>query len=221
VLRRASLKEEPVILSLLVLTACHRPDLSITGMKTSPFFPTDGSRTATYVSDDATIADTLQVDKIEPTETIDDREVVTFEYARSGESLTSIGDVKWSSVSGSGIKIFGYSEGTGGEMIMFDTPVDFTDDDDYEKPNETITTTTNGYTFTSTFIDLQDCPVDWGLDWIGCMHIKLDDGDGDDTAGPFFAGEYWLVTRYGPAWMKLTGDTANWNLADYNWDSGG
>jgi hypothetical protein len=53
------------------------------------------------------------------------------------------------------------------------------------------------------------------------MHLKIDDGDGDDTIGPFFAGDYWLVTRYGPAWMKLTGDSGTWTLADYDWDTGG
>ena len=49
------------------------------------------------------------------------------------------------------------------------------------------------------------------------MHIRLDDGDGDDMAGPNFAGDYWLVQRYGPAWMHLTGYTEKWNLARYEW----
>jgi hypothetical protein len=206
---------------LIVLAACDGTTVTKSGTRTAQFFPMDGQRTAVYVNEDTGITENLEVSKIEPTESIDGREVVTFEHSLSGASLTVKGAVKWASAPGEGIKIYGFRDGPDGDFTMFDTPVLVTSENDTENPGESVTTTTNGYTFTSTFIDFEDCPVQWGLDWTGCMHLKIDDGDGDDTTGPIFAGEYWLVTRYGPAWMKLTGDGQKWNLADYDWDTGG
>lgn len=205
---------------LLALTACQQT-IGRTGTKTSEFFPMDGDRQATYVSEDETVTASLNVEKIEPSETIDDLEVVTFEYSLSGDSLTIVGAVKWSAAAGHGIKIHAWSEGPAGEFTVFDSPILVTNERDYANVGEVVTTTTNGYTFTSTFVGFQDCPVQWGLDWEGCLHLTIDDGDGDPSAGPFFAGDYWLVTRYGPAWMKLTGNTEKWNLIDYDWDTGG
>jgi hypothetical protein len=189
-------------------------------IRTSNFFPMDGERTAVYVSDDGATTDTLEVTKLEPTEAMDGREVVTFEHAFSDGTVK--GAVKWASSAGEGIRIYGYRDGPDGDFTMFDTPVLVTSQNDAENLGDSVRTTTDGYTFTSTLLGFENCPVPWGgLDWTGCMHLKIDDGDGDDTTGPLFAGEYWLVTRYGPAWMKLTGDREKWKLADYDWDTGG
>jgi hypothetical protein len=208
------------VLALVAGAGCDGPITDCGPTKTAQFFPTDGQRAATYASDDARIADTLEVTKLDPTETIDGHDVVTFEHTFSDGTVK--GAVKWASSRGEGIRIYGYREGPDGDFTMFDPPVLVTPENDRENPGGSVTTTTDGYTFTSSFVDFEDCPVPWGdRPWTGCMHLKIDDGDGDDTIGPFFAGDYWLVTRYGPAWMKLTGDSATWTLADYDWDTGG
>lgn len=199
-----------------LLVACDGGLVDYKGTQMSEFFPYDGSRQAEYFNEDVDNVDwKLVVEKVEPVEQIGAYEVVTFEWSNysTGEI---VGAVKWSSSSGDGIHIHGYSVGTG-DVTTFDPPIAFTDDDDYMKAGESVTTQTGGMTFTATFVGVEDCPVQWGLEWEDCLHIELDDGDGDDSAGPIFAGDYWLVQRYGPAWMHLTGYSEKWNLARYDW----
>jgi hypothetical protein len=207
-----------MFLSLALLAACEDTAPTFLGTTMSPYFPMDGDRQAEYNNEDVdNVTWQLFVEKIEPTERVNDEEVVTFEWS-NGDSGELVGAVKWSATSGEGIKIHAYADGTG-DFITFDTPVLVTDDDDKMSRNESVTTETNGYTFVSTLVGPENCPVDWGLDWENCLHINLDDGDGDDMTGPIFAGDYWLVQRYGPAWMQLTGYTEKWNLAHYDWEA--
>ena len=208
-----------MLLSLALFVGCTGSSTDFPGTRMSDFFPMDGERQAEYVNEDHdNIPWQLAVAKVEPIERVDDEDVVTFEWSNydSGEL---VGAVKWSSSSGNGIKIHAYADYTGGssDFITFDTPVLVTDDDDTMKRDESVVTETNGYTFTATLVGFEDCPVNWGLDWEDCAHITLDDGDGDDMVGPNFAGDYWLVQRYGPAWMHLTGYAEKWNLAHYDW----
>ncbi|MFZ5476594.1 MAG: hypothetical protein ACOZNI_07445 [Myxococcota bacterium] len=193
----------------------------------SDFFPYDGKREATYyyagvsaTSDDDSgdtgqttgVGYNLVVRKVEPTETTDGVELVTFAYySDDGDTETLLGSVKWAS-DGDGVRIYAFAEGTG-DFTTFDTPVTFAAD--YMHTGEAVETVTNGYTFTSTYVEQADIHVQWGLDWEGTVHMNLDDGDGDTSTGPFFAGDYWLATRYGPGWMHLTGYDDKWDLADY------
>jgi hypothetical protein len=208
------------LLLLPLAVACTGNAPTYQGLKMSDYFPTDGQRDAEYVNDDPdTVPFTLEVQKVEPTETVGTTEVVTFEWYNedTGELM---GAVKWGSSSQDSIQIFAYAVGTD-DYTTFDTPVQLTDDSNYMNRGESVVTETNGFTFTSTFSDVQDCPTVWDASWSDCVHITLDDGDGDDMAGPIFVGEYWLVHRYGPAWMKLTGYADNWNLAHYDWEVDG
>lgn len=205
-----------MLLSLALLSACTGtggPDFP--GIKMSPNFPMDGSRRAVYFND--AVEDwKLVIEKKEPPERVNEEDVVTFEWSRS-DTEEIIGAVKWSSTSGEGIKIHGYAVGLE-DFITFDPPVLVSDDDDKMLRGDSVTTeTNNGYTFTSTYIGPEDCPVNWGNKWTDCVHIRLDDGDGDDMVGPIFAGDYWLVQRYGPAWMELSGYPGKWDLSDYDW----
>lgn len=203
-----------MLVSVSLLVACTDGMQEFKGTKMSDYFPQDGERVAEYTNDDTTTYDwKLRIEKDDQTERVDEEEVVTWEWSRE-DTGDLLGSVKWSSTSNEGIKIHGYSVGTE-EFTTFDTPVLVTDDDDYMNKNESVVTETNGYTFTSTLLGVESCPVLWGPDDWECVHIVLDDGDGDDTAGPIFAGEYWLVPRYGPAWMILTGYEEKWDLSFY------
>lgn len=205
--------------ALFTLIACNGPDVGYTGTKMDDYFPMEGDRQATYVNDDAAVEYKLEMEKVIPTETADGLELVTFEYYRD-DTYSLVGSVTWSNRSGD-VKIHRWA-GADGVTETFDTPVQVTDPSGYWRPGaDPVVTQTNGRTFTSTFVDVQDCPVVWGLDWENCVHLTLDDGDGDPNAGPIFAGEYWLVTRYMIAWMKITGYGEKWNLADYDYDTGG
>ena len=186
------------------------------GLRTDVFFPTDGTRRAEYVNaapDE--VPWLLVVEKLEPTELVGGVELVTFEWSRS-DTEEVLGAVKWAQ--DDGIAIYGWAEGTGA-FVMFDPPIVLSDNKMYR--GDVIETVTGGYTFTSTYIGPEDCTVAWGLDWQDCPHFTLDDGDGDPMAGPLFAGDYWLVERYGPAWMHTTGYAGKWDLQEYDWDAGG
>lgn len=200
---------------LLLLAACQPAQTGYKGTKISPdYFPLDGVREATYVNEDEAVTWQMSVEKSDLIEQgPDDEEIITFDYWEvEGDLLASI---KFSARSSDAIKIHAWSEGADGEYTTFDTPLLLTPDDGYMNRGEAVVTETNGYTFTSTFVETVNCPVMWGpQDWT-CVHLTIDDGDGDDTAGPFFAGDWWLVTLYGPAWMQLTGDTGKWNLASF------
>ncbi|MDO9280621.1 MAG: hypothetical protein Q7U06_01865 [Pseudomonadota bacterium] len=199
---------------LLLAAACTGGETLARGTNLAPFFPTDGDRRAEFInaaSDE--VPWTLIVEKLEPTETIDGVEHVTFEWSRddTGELL---GAVKWSSSSADGIAIHAWS-GPDGAFVVFNPPVQVADDE--MKSGDTVPTQTGGASFTSTFVGFEDCPVAWGDDWTGCAHLSIDDGDGDPMAGPPFAGDYWLVQRYGIAWMHTTGYAEKWDLAHHSW----
>ena len=208
-----------MFLATLGLIGCSGSSTTYGGTTMSPFFPQDGDRQAEYINEDATnIAWKLVVEKITPVEMIDETEVVTWEWSRS-DTGEVVGAVKWSSNGQTGIKIHGY-ELPGEDAVMFDTAIAFSDEDDDMLSGESVVTETNGWTVTSTLVGKEDCPVNWGMDWEDCVHMTLDDGDGDDMVGLPFAGDYHLVARYGPAWMHLTGYAEKWNLADYDWSGG-
>lgn len=207
--------------TFVLLAGCHGTADGPSGAKTSEYFPVGGSRRAEYISEDETIGMSLTVEKIGSPETIGNFQVATFESSLSSETPTILGSVKWSSQLGEGIKIHAYSEGADGDFTTFDSPILVTSEHDLSNPGDVQTTTTNGATFTSTFVGFEDCPSPWGPDYHDCLHLSIEDGNGDNGTGPFFAGDYWLVTRYGPAWMKLTGNMERWNLIEYDWDTGG
>ena len=200
-----------LLVSALLVACTGATPPGFKGTQMSAYMPLDGNREASYYNDDAAVEFTLLMEKKLPTEQIDGVEIVELEQSKE-EDGTILGAVKWSSWDG--IQIHGWRSGTDA-YTMFDTPVAFASD--YMLKDESVVTTTNGITFTSTFLCFESCPVTWGVDWDDCAHIRIDDGDGDDMAGPNFAGDYWLVQRYGPAWMHLTGYTEKWNLARYEW----
>jgi hypothetical protein len=200
------------MLTTLVLLACTGTQPAFKGTQMEEYFPLDGERRAAYGSFEGGNGYDLVVTKVLPTESADGVEIVTFEHSNE-ETGEILGAVKWSN--SEGVQIHGYRPDASSDFVTFDTPVIFATE--YMMRNDAVTTETNGFTFTSTLVGFEDCPVLWGQSWTDCAHVRLDDGDGDDASGPLFAGDYWLVTRYGPAWMTTTGVVENWNLKDYDW----
>ncbi len=207
-----------MLVTVLALVACGGSTATFKGTQMSAFFPLDGDvRQSFYTSEGGANGQDLVVTKLLPTEVIDGTEVVTLEYGLQSETDGSvesvIGAVKWSN--DDGIQIHAYSEGAGGEFTVYDPPIVFAQDEWLR--DDPVETTTGGRTFTSTLVAFEDCPVTWGEDWTECAHVRLDDGDGDDSVGPLFAGDYWLVTRYGVAWMQTTGTSTYWDLKDHRY----
>lgn len=215
---RVRLAPSLVSLAVLALAGCSGGGAAYNGTSMTEYFPFDGGRDGEFVNADSTIGYHLLTHKVEPTELAEDgRETATFEVSKDDGTL--LYSVKWSVRSNEPVRIEAYSEGTA-DFTVYDPPIDVVDA--FMITGDTIESSTAGMNFTGTYLGPEDCPVLWGgLDWTDCAHINLDDGDGDTTTGPKFAGDYWLVARYGQAWMTLTGDTQPWQLSDYQWDTGG
>ena len=204
-----------MILALLV--ACEPSTTGYSGEQMAEFFPLDGHRSAVYTSEDTTVLTQLAMEKVEPTEIVDDRELVTLEYSdeETGDLQFS---VQWSAVPGDAVYIHGFALGADA-LVTFDPPVSITDDDDRMRAGDAVETSTTdsagaSYTFKSTFsAAVPECPTIWTDKWTDCIEMVIEDGG----AGLPFSGTYTLVTGYGPAYMLLSGDTANWNLTRYEY----
>lgn len=202
---------------LALLVACQPSTTGYSGEQMAEFFPLDGHRNAVYTSEDTTVLTQLAMEKVEPTEVRDDRELVTLEYS-DGETGDLDFAVQWSSVAGDAVYIHGFARGADA-LVAFDPPVAVTDDDDRMRAGDAVTTSTTdsagaSYEITSTFTAaVPECPTIWTDKWTDCIEMQIDDGG----ALLPFAGTYTLVTGYGPAYMKLSGDTANWNLTRYEY----
>jgi hypothetical protein len=211
--------ETAVLITFLL--ACQPSTTTYNGISMSDFFPLDGSRAATYTNADSTVPYKLGMNKVEPTSQADGREVVVLEYGED-EGDTLFYSVGWSTQAGDAVQVHNYSVGAG-ELITFDPPLQVTDDDDTMRTGESIIFDTTGsdgtaWTVTSTYVEpVPECPTLYTDKWTDCIHIRIDDGDGDDTVGLPFAGDYTLVTGYGPAYMTVTGDADEWNLTKYTY----
>jgi hypothetical protein len=86
-------------------------------------------------------------------------------------------------------------------------------------PGDSELTDVNGTTWTTTLEGQESCANHWvnGDQTWDCLHVSLDDGDGDYSAGSPASGHFWLAPRYGMSWFQLTGDLDKWVLADADW----
>lgn len=180
------------------------------------YVPLDGYRTWTYVNEGV---DWPLVLHTGATSILDDgTETVTIDWTR-GDTDEALGSVTWSSAHHEGVFIHAWSVGDE-EPTVFNAPVGLTDKRGLMQPGDTAGTTTNGCTFLSELVDWDvHCRTQWSP-WDPtdnlCIHMRLDDGDGDDDAGPNFAGDYWFLGDFGAAWMRLTGYPEIWNLYQYD-----
>jgi hypothetical protein len=200
----------------LGLLACN-PSYSYGGYKIFEHFPMDGHRSWEYASDDVSIEHKLEVRMNDEPIQVGDTLIHEFQHFNqaTGEML---GAVQWSSDSVDGVMIHGYqTTGPSGEVVNFDDPVVFADAS--MAPDESVTSSAGGWDFTSTFESVEGCANHWvGDDWDSCLRFHLDDGDGDDATGAIFAGDYWLVPRYGIAWQATSGDSDTWVLVKADWE---
>lgn len=192
-----------------LVAACDGAGPSYTGHNTWEYFPLDGERSWKYAMDDDSAGYILEVEKVSTAEQ-GGTQIATLEYRKedTGDLLYS---VQWSSDSAGGILIHGY-EVQGGDSVDFDAPVQFAD---YRMiGGDTVETQTNGMNFASTLVGLESCPNLWTTEEWECLHMSLDDGDGDDMAGPPFAGDWWIAGSWGASRFQPTGWNADWVLTN-------
>src|SRR5436190_12604393 len=102
----------PIFL-LAALAACSDVDhYNYQGQKIYDYFPLDGQRSWSYSQDDESIDYFLYVEKVSPTRTVDDMEVVALETTRSDRKGELLSTTEWSSDSRNGIIIHSFALGT-------------------------------------------------------------------------------------------------------------
>jgi hypothetical protein len=205
-----------------LLMACTGGGTSYAGVKMDDYFNAVAIGESVYANEDQdAVPDNMSMVQVTPTTVVDGREIVTLEQYLADDNDTFLGGVMWSTMAGGSTQIHGWS-GPDGTYQMFDPPIAITVETGYEHPGDVVTTETGGVTYTSTYINNEDCQTLWTTEpWTNCLHISIDDGGGDVSSAdpstrPIFVGEYWLVSRFFVAWMHTAGYDAKWNLANFN-----
>jgi hypothetical protein len=209
-----------------LVIGCSGSNIGYSGTKMSDFFPMDGDRSATFVWEgDPESADAVEYKLVQEKKTpVEQREgatVVTWEYTEDLEGNV-LGAEKWSATPGDSVFVWAWQPRGAEEFISFDPPVAITSDDDSMRVGDSVTTDTTdsegtSWTFTSTYVgQLSECGTLYADDWTDCANIVVEASGGGDV--PSFVGDYELVTRYWIAHMTRTGDTAAWELGDYDYE---
>ena len=216
---RTLLAATTLLLTSLAAAGCE-PDYLINGYDMPDHFPLDGSvRVWEYASTDSAVLGGLNVEKAGSV-VQDDVEVVTLEHwtVSENESEDLAWEVQWSSDDVDGVRIHGYRNALTDEEVTFDPPVQFTERN--EVPGDQVVTSSGGFNWTATFEGVDGCATYWVQDWENaeCLIINLDDGDGSPETNGVIVGSYWLVPRYGTAWMEVDAYDTLWSLANHQWE---
>lgn len=213
------------LLPVLAVACNGGTTTNYSGYTMSDYFPLDGERSWEYSQEDEEILWQLSVEKVTPTETVGNDEVVTLEYSQK-DPVELLYSIKWSSSASTGIEIFGYSVEATGESVSYDTPIGVADFQ--MRSGETVDTEVDGVAWQGTFVGIEDCPNLWVDSWECVKMTILDDEDGngdyeddddDDAGAPPFEGSWWLAPRYGASRFLPNGYDSDWVLSRADWSS--
>ncbi len=231
---------------LIALTGCTSEGPGYAGYDMVDHFPLDGSARDWLYTNPA--EDHKLYVEMASERTEDEVLIKTLEYwqtdPNNNQPSTLLYSIDWASDPITGVRIYGYTfyadpveevdtgdsgdsgdtadsteeEGDEASSLVFDPPIQIADR--RMVPGESIVTETGGTTWTSTFEGTEACANDWvgGENTWTCLHIVLDDGDGDMSAGSPVSGEFWTAPRYGLSWFQLSGETDKWILAKAEWE---
>ena len=219
---RVQLPALAALASATALVGCGGPSTTYAGASIHEYHPLEGDRMWEYWqcepgSDSCTpdaAFDTLLVEKSPTTRDVGNDEVVTLEYSIL-EPTELLYTVDWSSNSRTGIRVHGWTVGAdGSDTFAPSAPIAIseykaTKDDVFE-------TTTDGLTFTSTFLGETECATHWvPNDPYKCMHFRIEGGNGDEPIlGDWYFSQSWGMVKHLPADL-----TAPWVLACSEFDN--
>jgi len=199
---------------LVALAGCDNP-VTYSGYLMAPYFPFDGERTWEFASTDTSLDYKIVGTLDSNFETMNDgvSDVYTVKYDKkcnndaTGCSDDWVRSMRWSTDGQYGTLIWSVENAAG--STPFDPPLQITQPEMLS--GDSVSTTTDGATWTSTFQGLDTCPVTWTSDWGDqCAHFVVDDGG----AGHGIVGDWWTITQYNVVAWKLADDTGTWQL-DY------
>ena len=204
-----------VVAPAVLMVGCE-PQTAFTGMVMSGLFPYDGDRTWEYISTDQELPYKLIATTV-GSERHDGRNVYTVQYAKeclasdptcvTGEVLRT---VRWSSTSGDGVHIWGYTLG-GSNPVEFDPPVQVALDT--MKRDDVAETRVDGADWTSTMLGTDICPIAFTANWDECGVLRIET---TATDGYPITGTYYAARRNNLAAIELEGDTGRWELSDFD-----
>jgi hypothetical protein len=128
--------------------------------------------------------------------------------------------VKWEVDLGKGVFITGKQDaadenGNIAPEVDYAPPIQLASGD--MEPGDTISTVTNGFTFTSTYQGYDTCPVRWSTANWGdeCVKLSLSDGDVDPVTNEGLVGDYWAILGFNLVAFQGDTDDDIWELNDY------
>jgi len=207
------------VVAAVLLLGCENPDqYNYQGYVMDDFFPFDGERSWEFSAPDAQISYKLLATLEPGTEMRDNgaTKVFTVRYdvscdvgldsCEDGEWLQS---VQWASNKSYGTKLYSYSSSSTG-LVQFESPIALTLD--RMKVGDSATTQMGATLWTSTFVAVESCPVEWTDTWDECVHLELSHDGEAETPGYQLAGDYWAVSGYNVVAMTRTVDPGQWRL---------
>jgi hypothetical protein len=212
--------------SMMVMAAgCPtNSNIRFEGDNTWEFFPFEGYRKWTYVSEDTSLPYMLVAETADESELLESGTrvyTVNFRYDCVGAADPCIedldadgspdldGTLAWSwRMSASSI---------GGVLIhelggaSYDPPVQLADSSMFK--GDSVVTESGGTTYTSTYVEQNLCPAPY---WRGsppdeCALFRLEDGG----AGSTVAGEFWSIYQFNIVAFTFEGEASQWQLRDY------
>lgn len=205
----------------VALIGCGGPSTTYAGASIHEYLPLEGDRVWEYwqcdPGDDGCAPDaafqTLLVEKSPTTSSAGNDEVVTLEYSIL-EPTELLYTIDWSSNSRTGIRIHGWTVGAEGEATDPSSPITVSE---YKATKEdAFETTTDGLTYTSTFIGETECTTHWvPNDPYKCVQFRIEGGNGDEVIlGDWYFAQSWGMVKHQPVDL-----TAPWVLACSEYDN--
>jgi hypothetical protein len=204
----------------LGLTACGPPkdQFGYQGFAMNEFFPFDGPRTWKFINEDDKIPYLLVGKLNEEYETTNGGDTRIFEIEFSKDCFRDDADCVeeeyvrtwWWSYDGTNGTLLHGNKLKGESEDLFDPPVSITSPN--MKKDEFVETETAGGAWTSTFVNVEECPVQWEVNWDDCVLLDVDDGDGDPSTGNPASGTFWAVKDYNIVAFDVPGEPGRWEL---------
>jgi hypothetical protein len=211
-----------MIFVLTSLLACNGGNpYTVAGFHMSEFFPFDGTRSWTFVSDDPAIPYQVFAELQPEPEVITEGDApldiftVTYNTVCVGSDPACVdgpfrvSEMQWSSKTGKGVRIHGYATPDGGHVTL-DPP--FTLAGSMGKAEDAWTTEINGATWTSTFTKfVAQCPVLWSDSFVDCPQLDV------DAAGAPIGGTWYAATGWGLVGFAFEGESVDADGNPYVW----
>ena len=205
-----------LILAPLALFACDTEEDETGPVDVSEAFPFDGNPTWEFLNASETVSYKL-IGTVSKDRSYDI--IYTIKYVKHCMAVdtTCVDDELVRAISLSNDPndgVYLHSVNDAGVETVFEPPLALAAAEMYQ--NDQMITQTAGFTWTSTLVSTEDCPVViTGGIADKCLRLSLSDGGmGETNSG--LVGEYWATAGYGIVAMDVASDPGRWELRDFD-----